>query len=164
MKTDRGSSQQQPPGENKPAEGNRPLASLERRHLRFGWWALLVFLTLGLILEALHGFKVEAYLRVSNETRRLMWTLAHAHGTLLALVNIAFACTLSFVPRWPDSGRNVASISLLGASILMPAGFFLGGAFIYSGDPGLGILLVPVGGILLFVSVLLTAQANRLRR
>jgi len=57
------------------------------RHLRFGWWSLLVFATLGLILESLHGFKVRAYLDVSNETRRLMWTLAHAHGTLLAVVS-----------------------------------------------------------------------------
>ena len=29
---------------------------LTKRHLRFGWWALLLFLTLGLGLEALHGF------------------------------------------------------------------------------------------------------------
>ena len=41
------------------------------RHLRFGWWSLLVFATLGLVLESLHGFKVRAYLDVSNETRRL---------------------------------------------------------------------------------------------
>ena len=25
-----------------------------RRHLRFGWWSLLVFATLGLLLETLH--------------------------------------------------------------------------------------------------------------
>ena len=136
-------------------------AVLERRHLRFGWWALLVFLTLGLVLETLHGFKAEAYLRVSNETRRLMWTLAHAHGTLLALVNIAFALSLRFFPAWPEGRRNFASVSLLAATLLMPAGFFFGGAFIYGGDPGLGILLVPVGGILLFAAVLLTALAAR---
>jgi hypothetical protein len=41
----------------------------------------------------------------------------------------------------------------------MPVGFFLGGLFVYAGDPGLGILLVPVGGLLLFVAVLLTALA-----
>jgi hypothetical protein len=31
-------------------------AALAQRHLRFGWWTLLLFLTLGLVLEALHGF------------------------------------------------------------------------------------------------------------
>jgi hypothetical protein len=130
-----------------------------RRHMRFGWWSLLVFLTMGLALEALHGFKMGAYLNFANETRRLMWTLAHAHGTLLALVHIAFAFTVRLAPDWPASRRTVASIALVGAGLLMPAGFFLGGLFIYSGDPGLGILLVPLGGTMLFVGVFATARA-----
>src|SRR3954471_23734346 len=98
-------------------------AAVTARHLRFGWWSLLVFLTMGLALEALHGFKVGAYLNLTNETRRLMWTLAHAHGTLLALVHIAFAFTVRLAPDWPASTRTVASIALVGAGLLMPAGF-----------------------------------------
>ena len=137
--------------------------ALTRRHLCFGWWTLLLFLTFGLLLEAFHGFKVGAYLRVSNETRRLMWTLAHAHGTLLGLVNLAFAAAIRFFPAWPERTRNFASASLLMATVLMPAGFFLGGLFIYSGDPGLGILLVPLGGFLLLVAVFLTAVASMRR-
>jgi hypothetical protein len=132
--------------------------TVARRHLLVGWWSLLLFLTLGMVLEALHGFKVGAYLKVSNETRRLMWTLAHAHGTLLALVNLAFGFMVRLVPDWPSRPRAVASLCLRGATGLMPAGFFLGGTFIYSGDPGLGILLVPIGGILLFIGVLLAAR------
>jgi hypothetical protein len=147
-----------PPPASRPA----PDGILIRRHLQFGWWALLIFLTGGLALEALHGFKVEAYLKVSNETRRLMWTLAHAHGTLLGLVNLAFASTLRAFSSWPEPNRRLASATLLAATVLMPAGFFLGGLFIYAGDPGLGILLVPVGGVLLFVAVLLTTRALRL--
>jgi hypothetical protein len=119
---------------------------------------LLIFLTGGLALEALHGFKIEAYLKVTNETRRLMWTLSHAHGTLLGLVNLAFAATLRAIPAWPESNRRFASSALIAATVLIPAGFFLGGLFIYAGDPGLGILLVPVGGILLFAAVLWTAR------
>jgi hypothetical protein len=133
--------------------------SLTQLHFRVGWWALLVFLTAGLGLEMLHGFKVGAYLNVSNETRRLMWTLAHAHGTLLGLVNVAFASTLRALESWSETRRRFASASLLAATAFMPAGFFLGGVFIYSGDPGLGILLVPVGGVLLFAAVLLTCLA-----
>lgn len=72
---------------------------LQRLHLRVGWWSLLVFLTLGLALEALHGFKLGWRLDVSNQTRPLTWTLAHAHGTLLATVNIAFAWPR---PAWPS--------------------------------------------------------------
>lgn len=136
---------------------NEPEA-VARRHLRFGWWSLLVFLTLGLILETLHGFKAGVYLNVSNETRRLMWTLAHAHGTLLALISLAFGFMVRLCPDWPGRPRAVASICLRVATLLMPAGFFLGGLFIYSGDPGLGILLVPGGGLMLFVGVLLAAR------
>ncbi len=116
---------------------------------------------MGLVLEALHGFKTGMYLRVSNETRRLMWTLAHAHGALLGLVNLGFASTLRLVPGWPASSRRLASGALQAATILMPAGFFLGGLFLHAGDPGLGILLVPPGGLLLFVSVALTGRALR---
>ena len=65
-----------------------------RRHLRIGWWSLFVFAALGLMLESFHGFKVRAYLDVSNETRRLMWRLAHAHGTLLGVVHILFGLML----------------------------------------------------------------------
>ncbi len=134
------------------------IATLARRHLRFGWWSLLVFLTLGIVLEALHGFKLGWYLDTSNATRRLMWTLAHAHGVLLALVNIAFALTLRWFGdgalRWP----RVASACLIGATLTLPGGFFLGGWFVYGGDPGLGVLLVPIGGVLLFVAVLLVAR------
>ena len=130
---------------------------LERRHLRFGWWSLLVFLTLGVGLEGLHGFKVGWYLDVSNEARRLTWTLCHAHGTLLALIHLAFAYTIGGRRAGESRRRRVASRCLLGASVLLPGGFFLGGIVIYDGDPGLGILLVPIGGALLFAAVGATA-------
>ena len=60
---------------------------IARRHHLIGWWALLLFLSLGIGLETLHGFKVGAYLDPAHRMRRLMWTLAHAHGTLLAVVH-----------------------------------------------------------------------------
>src|SRR5438105_9344036 len=121
------------------------------RNLRFGWWSLLVFLSLGAVLEMLHGFKVGWYVDVGNETRRLMFTLAHAHGTLLAVVNIAAGLTARIVDRF--TLRPSVSFALIWAAILLPAGFFLGGIVIYDGDPGLGVWLVPVGAILLFYSV-----------
>src|SRR4029077_19672830 len=121
------------------------------RNLRFGWWSLLVFLSLGGVLETLHGFKVGWYVDVGNETRRLMFTLAHAHGTLLALINIAAGLTGRKVDRFEL--RPSVSCALIWAAVLLPAGFFLGGIVIYDGDPGLGVWLVPVGAILLFYSV-----------
>ncbi len=150
-------------GSPAPTPAGAAVGGLFARHLSLGWWSLLVFLTAGLVLEALHGFKVGAYLNVNNETRRLMWTLAHAHGTLLGLLNLAFAATLRWIPSWPNSSRRLAAVSLAAATALMPAGFFLGGLFIYGGDPGLGIVLVPLGGALLFLAVLLTALALKHR-
>ena len=121
------------------------------RNLRFGWWSLLVFLCLGGVLETLHGFKVRWYVDVGNETRRLMFTLAHAHGTLLALINIAAGLTARKMDRFEL--RPSVSFALIWAAILLPAGFFLGGIVIYDGDPGLGVWLVPIGAVLLFYSV-----------
>lgn len=121
------------------------------RHLRFGWRSLFVFLSLGLVLETLHGFKLGWYLDVSSEIRRLMFTLAHSHGTLLALVNIAAGLTLRTVKGFELT--NAASLALLWGSIVMPVGFFLGGLVIHDGDPGLGVVLVPLGALLLLYGV-----------
>jgi len=141
--------------------GEPDAASASRINLRAGWWGLLVFLTLGLGLEALNGFKIQFYLGVASETRRTMWTLAHAHGTLLSLINIAFGLSAPGLAALGAGRARFASRCLLGALYLLPAGFFLGGAWIYAGDPGLGIVLVPLGGILLLIGVLMTARATR---
>jgi hypothetical protein len=127
------------------------------RYLRFGWWSLLVFLSLGGALETLHGFKIGWYVDVGNEVRRLMFTLAHAHGTALALVNIAAGLTARTVTGFEL--RPAVAFCLIWAGILFPAGFFLGGIVTYGGDPGLGIWLVPIAALLLFYSVARIALA-----
>ena len=133
-------------------------ASIARWHLRFGWWLLLGFMGLGMLLEAMHGLKIGWYLDVSNETRRLVWTLAHAHGALIGILHIGFAVTLPYLPDWPARSRDLASKLLTAGGILMPGGFFLGGFGIYDGDPGLGVFFSPVGGFMLLASILITAM------
>jgi hypothetical protein len=134
-----------------------------RRHLRFGWAALCLFVLMGALLESLHGLKIGWYLDMSNTTRRHLWTLAHAHGTLLALVNVAFALSLRAIELGPRL-EKLASRSLIGAAVLMPAGFLLGGIDARGGDPGLGVLLVPPGAVLLVLGVAVTAsRAGSLR-
>lgn len=129
--------------------------------LRFGLWSLLAWLSLGLGLEAMHAFKVSVYL--DYETRRLLWTLAHAHGVLLSVLCIGLGALLRAAPsrdggaRWP----RLAAGSLMAATVLLPGGFLLGGIFVYGGDPGLGVLLSPIGGALLVFAVLLTALHYR---
>jgi len=136
-------------------------ASYVRRHLRFAWWSLLVFLSLGIVLELFHAFKIGWYLDVTNDTRRLMWTLAHAHGTLLSLIHVAFAVTVNVYTDIHARQVRRASPLFMGASILLPGGFFIGGLFFYQGDPGMGIFLVPLGAVLLFVAVWMTIRGSR---
>ena len=119
-------------------------------NLRAGFWALLVFATLGLVLETLHAFKVGLYLDVSNETRRLLWRLAHAHGALLGLVNVGYALAVHAFPRLQS---RLAERALLTALLLMPLGFFLGGAFAQGGDPGASVGLAVAGGVALLVGL-----------
>jgi len=125
------------------------------RHLRFGWWALAVYVSLGIVLETMHGFKVGWYLDVGNDTRRLMFTLGHFHGTMLALVNVALGLTTRSVDDFEI--RASTSFSLIWAAILLPGGFLLGGFFTYDGDPGTGIWLVPIGALLMLYGVVSAA-------
>jgi hypothetical protein len=89
-----------------------------------------------------------------------MWTLAHAHGALLGLVHVVFAVALRSVPELASRSLGVASASLIAASVLLPGGFFLGGITVYGGDPGLGILIVPVGAACLLMAVYIVARAS----
>ena len=130
-----------------------------QRHLRVGWWSFLLFATFGLFLESLQGFKIRAYLDVSNETRRLMWTLAHAHGALLGLVNVLVGLSIRIMPEVGLAHRRFTSSALLAATVLIPGGFFLGGVVFYGGDPGLGVLILPIGAVALLVAAWLLARA-----
>ena len=128
-----------------------------RKHLAFGWWALAVFTTVGLVLEAAHGLKMQWYLDVAAATRRLSLTLGHAHGTLLALVNIAFALSLPKANLTPVA-RARASFALRAATIAMPLGFIAGGFNFYGGDPGIAIVLVPPSAVLLIIGFVTFAR------
>ena len=132
-----------------------------QRHIRFGWWSLLTFVALGILLESLLAYKVTWYLGEDYENiRRLMWRLAHAHGTLLSLVHLLFAMTVHLVPATiSQRGARFASPCFMAASFLLPGGFFLGGIFTFEehADPGIGIFLVPVGALMMVVAVLSTA-------
>jgi hypothetical protein len=114
--------------------------------LRAGFIALFAFAGLGLALEALHGFKVGGYLDVDNDARRLLWRLAHAHGTLLGLLNVCHALAVRGWPRLEDRATERA---LLAALLLMPLGFFLGGVFAQGADPGASVGLAAAGAVAL---------------
>ena len=132
---------------------------LARRHRRFGWTALLAWMCAGLLLEIFHGFKLGGYLL--DPLRRELWTLAHFHGALLSVVNLAYV-------RWAEepglsaAARAWGSRALIAGSVLLPAGFVLGGLFHFEGDPGIGIFLAPLGALaLIFTAAVQTRLAWR---
>ncbi|MBX3187296.1 MAG: hypothetical protein KF819_09780 [Labilithrix sp.] len=125
-------------------DNDEGLEALVRRHLRAGFWGLTAYIALGALLEIFHAFKVASYLDVGRETTRLLLRLAHAHGTLLSLVNVVFALTAR---ARPEAVSRFASAALLSALVLLPAGFLLGGIWAHDGDPGIGIVLVPAGAL-----------------
>ncbi len=129
---------------------------IARKHLRAGWAALFVFVSLGLGIEALLAFKASAYVDVDSETRRTMWRLAHAHGTGLSLVQVVYGLTARALPASADP---LASSCLFIALLLVPLGFFGGGFAYHGGDPGLLVLLVPAGGAALLLGVYRVASA-----
>jgi len=130
----------------------------ERRHFKIGWWSLFVFVCLGIVLEGMLAFRVGWYLDVGdNETHRLMLRLGHAHGTLLSVLNIVFAASLTRLSL-PVGARVLASRCLAAATLLVPGGFILGGLVTHGADPGLGIILLPVGAILLLFGIFQVAS------
>ena len=147
----------EPPADIAAENPNRVRA---RAHESGGWWALVAFVSFGVILEALHGFKVSWYLDAGEETRRLMWRLAHAHGTFLSLVQLAFAATLRQMARTRTAPRRIGSPCLIAASLLIPSGFLLGGIDTYGADPGPGIALLPLGAVLLLVALVTIATSS----
>lgn len=124
--------------------------------MRFGWLMLAAFAIVGITLEGFHGFKTGWYLEDAYETRRLLFTLGHAHGALLALINIVFGVASAVLGG--NSRRLLqASRLLLMGTVLLPAGFFLGGFGLYGADPGVGIYLVPVGALCVLAAFVIAA-------
>jgi hypothetical protein len=112
-----------------------------------GWISLAGWIVFGLLIEGLIGFRSPAL--VDDSVRRQMFRLAHAHGTLLNLVLIAAAISARL-----DLVRlgRLTSLGLRAAVILLPIGFLLAGVWHFKDDPGVAILLVPLGALLLLAS------------
>jgi hypothetical protein len=128
---------------------------LVTRHLRAGLWGLFAFVVLGAVLETLHATKSPFFVDAGQETARLLLRLAHAHGTLVSLLNVAYALVLR---ARPGAASAASSACLLASLVLLPIGFLLGGLYAHGGDPGLGIVLVPPGAVALAASLAITAR------
>ena len=89
-----------------------------------------------------------------------MWTLAHAHGTLLGLIHIAYGVTLRASVR-PDAGGD-ADHARPDRREHSASGRVLPRRRTGSTpeDPGIGVALVPVGAVLLLIALFLIARGR----
>jgi len=62
------------------------------------------------------------------------------------VLNVVYALTARAFPQLEDT---LVSRALLSALVLMPSGFFLGGAFARAGDPGASVGLAAAGAVAL---------------
>jgi predicted phage tail protein len=84
--------------------------------------------------------------------------LAHAHGTLLAIVLIIAAlCARNFEIEFARAPQWALQI---GAG-LMPVSFFLAGLWHTESDPGLAIWLVPLAALMMLFGIIALALACR---
>jgi hypothetical protein len=125
-------------------------SKLAIRHKRFGWTSLLIFVGLGTLLEGLLGFKSIGLLL--DPLKRELWRLAHFHGAMLAIINLVYVF-------WADNNnlldhqQKSASRALIGGSVCLPIGFFIGGIAHPEGDPGIAIFLVPIGALMICYAI-----------
>ena len=74
--------------------------------IRQGWVSVAVWMSFGLLLEGLLGYKIPTYL--NDPQRRELFQLAHTHGTLLGLVLIGAALCGRAGAAWPPGQSCVA--------------------------------------------------------
>jgi hypothetical protein len=121
-----------------------------------GWISIAFWMSFGLLLEGLLGYKIPAYM--SDPQRREMFRLAHTHGTLLGLILIAAVVTIRRINVKPP--RSAMTALRIGA-VLMPLGFLFAGIWHAEGDPGLAIWIVPPSGLLVIFGAVSMAIALR---
>lgn len=127
---------------------------LPQGHLRASLWSLTGFLAMGVALEAMVGLRVGAL--VDDPLRREFFRLGHAHGGLLALLNVALGWALERLATPHDWAVRIRLAAWSGA-MLVGLGFVGGGLWHGPTDPGPPVLLVPAGALMLLASLVATA-------
>lgn len=113
---------------------------------------------MGMWLEAMFGLRVAGI--VDDPLRREFLRLGHAHGGLLALVNLALAWALLQLHTPALWATRVRLAAWLG-SVLVGVGFVGGGLWHGPTDPGPVVLLVPAGAMMLVASIVATAMVRQ---
>ncbi len=120
-----------------------------RSLLRQSFIGIAAWMSFGLLLEGFIGFRVSAYMSVP--IRREMFQLAHTHGTLLSILLLISALTISKDLVYPN---KLAILLLRIGTVLMPLGFLLGGIQPNKDEPNALVFLAPIGGILVILGII----------
>ena len=137
-------------------ESNKPgRPQWARSMLVQGWVSVAVWMSFGLLLEGLLGYKIPSYL--VDIQRRELFRLAHAHGTLLGLILIAITLSCEYATV---RLHRAARISVRAGALLMPVGFLLAGLSHPEGDPGIAIWIVPPSAVLVVFGIVSTALSH----
>ena len=128
------------------------------RHLRLSLALTGLFLALGLWLEAMIGLRAGGW--VDDPLRREFLRLGHAHGGILALLNLGVGLALERLATPEPWARVIRPAGLFGA-ILVGFGFVVGGLWHGPTDPGLPVLVVPAGALMLLGAVVGAALVRR---
>ncbi|MBX7079725.1 MAG: hypothetical protein K1X88_11095 [Nannocystaceae bacterium] len=129
----------------------------EGRHVRASVGLLALFLGSGLWLEAMIGLRAGGW--VDDPLRREFLRLGHAHGGLLALVNLALAWAMTKLQTPDGWARRIRVAAWLGA-LAVGVGFFGGGLWHGAADPGPLVLIVPAGAMMLVASCVAVAMVR----
>ncbi len=115
------------------------------RHLRLSLALAALFLAMGLWLEAMIGLRLTGW--VDDPLRREFLRLGHAHGGLLALLNLGLGLALERLGTPASWAGTIRGAAWLGA-LLVGVGFVAGGLLHGPTDPGLPVLVVPAGALM----------------
>ncbi len=123
-------------------------------HLRASLWSLAGFLAMGMWLEAMLGLRVSSV--VDDALRREFLRLGHAHGGLLALVNVGLGWALERLGT-PSGWAARVRVAAWSGALIVGLGFVGGGVWHGPTDPGPLVLLVPAGALMLVASLVAVA-------
>lgn len=121
----------------------------EARHLRFSVACVAVFLASGLWLEGMIGLRVTGW--VDDPLRREMLRLGHAHGAILGLVNLGLSWAMHRL-QTPNAWVPRIRLAAWTGAVCVGVGFFGGGLWHGTTDPGPLVLIVPAGAMMLLAS------------
>jgi hypothetical protein len=124
-------------------------------HLRLSLVGLASFAALGLVLEGIYGLRLADF--IDDPIRREFLRLGHAHGAVLALLNVGLAWAIERRGTPAPWARAIRVAALVGA-VVVAGGFLGGGAWHGPTDPGPMVLLVPAGALLVIGAVLAAAR------